>query len=78
MLDWKRQRLNFLSSKTSIPAVHRLSSKIADTAHSCVAAVHSDSIEQDVSLSERIDLEGRHVVDVTAYTTIPNRPSIPR
>ena len=28
VLDWKRQRLFFLSSKTSIPAVHRLSSML--------------------------------------------------
>ena len=68
ILDWKRQHLNFLSSKTSIPSVPRLASKITDAALSFVAAVHSDVIEHDVSLSERIDLKYRHVVVVTAYT----------
>ena len=63
-IDWKRQRLNFLSSKTSIPAVHRLASKSTDSAPSCVAAVHSDAMEHDVLLSERIDLKARHMVDV--------------
>ena len=68
ILVWKRQRPNFLSSKTSIPAVHRLASKSIDSAPSCVAAVHSDAMEHDVLLTERIDLKAHHMVVVTAYT----------
>ena len=66
--DWKRQRLNFLYSKTSIPAVHLLASKSTDSAPSCVAAVPSDAMEHDVLLSERIHLKARHMVVVIAYT----------
>ena len=75
VLDWKRQRLNFLSSKTSIPAVHRLSSSnVAKSLHTYVAAVHTDATELDVSLSQRVDIKARHVVVVTAYTNI--KPSV--
>ena len=76
ILDWKRQRMNFLSSKTSIPAAPRLASKLTDAALSFVAAVHSDVIEHDVSLPERIDLKDRHVVVVTAYTINSTKLSV--
>ena len=75
VLDWKRQRLNFLSSKTSIPAVHRLSSSnVAKYLHTYVAAVHTGVTELDVSLSQRVDIKARHVVVVAAYTNI--KPSV--
>ena len=46
VLDRKRQCFDCLSSKSSIPAVQRLSSpKFVDTVHTSVAAVSSDSTE---------------------------------
>ena len=73
VLDWKHQRLRFLSTKSSIPAVHRILTPSAKSKDPCaptvaVAAVHMDSHEQDVTLSERADIKSRHATVVIAYT----------
>ena len=77
VLDWKHQWLRFLSTKSFIPAVHRIltpSAKSKDPLAPtvAVAAVHKDSHEQDVALSERVKC--CHATVAIAYTN--TKPSI--
>ena len=49
VLDWKKQRLKFSSSKATIPAVHRVNNNQSHTTSSVgqpssVAAVHHDAV----------------------------------
>ena len=75
VLDWKNQRLKFLSSTVTIPAIHgstdirsRLTPHTSSPAF--VAAVHKDAEIPAVKLRDRINLRPGYAAVVTAYTDV--------